>query len=63
MKETIATAGLFLLTIVPLALWLDTPVMQVDPGGQCVAVLSPGNHHCGHLPERYSIEVVGYDKT
>ena len=61
MKQVLATAALFLIVLVPLWLWAGTAVVQQDPSGNCVRVHDPDHiYDCQHMPDRYSVEVVGY---
>ena len=36
----------------------DTKIVQLNPSGRCIAVFPEGD--CGMLPDKYSVEHVGY---
>ena len=60
MKDLAIFSGfaLALSTIVGLII-LETPVVQINSQGECVAVWSHGaEYSCRHMPKRYQVEYI-----
>lgn len=61
-----AVAAIVTLLILTINNNLDLPVVQLNPDGNCVAVIYPDSDgrvsygQCGMLPEIYTVEHVGY---